>query len=235
MKRIALTAHPRSAVGKGPNRRLRSQGSIPAVLYGQKSDPVMLTVDAHEFTVSTSKIGDDLVMFELSVPESDLQGQLAMVREVQRDPVTERIIHMDILRIDAQKPIEVDVPVHGTGTPIGVQLGGQLEHVSRTVRVRCLIDDIPDHVTVDLTNVGMGQAFHIRDLNLGDKIEIISLPSDVLYLVAAPRKEEETAAATGEASTAAPEAAKGGAAAKGAAAPAATTGKAAAPAAKGKK
>jgi len=213
MKRIALSADPRGEIGKGANRRLRKTGKVPAVLYGRKSDTVMLTIDLHQFLVSTSKIGDEMVMFTLSAPEAGVKNQLTMIREVQRDPVTERITHLDLMRVDVSKPVDIVVPVHGEGIPIGIQEGGQLEHVSRTVHLRCLIDDIPDHIPVDLAGLTMGQAFHVSELKLSDRITILSHPNEVLFLVAAPRKEEEVApvaeaaveGAEGEAAEAKPE------------------------------
>lgn len=209
MKRIDLTAHARTGSGKGPNRRLRAQGQIPAVLYGLKADPMMLAVNAHEFSVSTSRTGGEMVMFNLSVPEADLAGQLTLIKEAQRDPVTERITHLDLLRIDASKPIDVEVPVRGTGIPMGVTVqGGVLEHGMRSVHLRCLVADIPDHITVDISNIAIGHAYRVSDLQLGDRIEILSHPSDVLFLVAVPRKEE-VAATTAEAAGAAEEAKPG--------------------------
>lgn len=195
MKRIPLNAQTRSGVGAGINRRLRAKGKIPAILYGLKSEPIMFTLDRHEFTIATSKVGDEMVMYDLSVLEAGVKNQLSMIREVQLDPVTERITHIDMLRVDATKPIDVEIAVHAEGTAAGVREGGSLEHVMRTVHLRCLIDDIPDHISIDVSPLALGQAFHVSDLQLNERISILSNPKDVLFLVAVPRKEEVTTAA----------------------------------------
>lgn len=200
MKKIAIKVESRSNTGKGPNRRLRVTGAIPAVLYGQGAEATNLTVNEQEFKKATAKLGDEMVMF-------DLNGQLALLREVQRHPVTSRITHMDFMRLDVTKPIDAHVAVHGLGTAAGVRKGGVLEQVHRTLHLRCLPDRIPAQIEVDCAPLDINQAVHVSDIQLGEGIEILTPAHDVVFHVVVTRSttEEEAPAAEGAAAgTAAP-------------------------------
>ena len=203
MKKIPINVESRSNTGKGPNRRLRVTGAIPAVLYGQGAEATNLTINEQEFKKATAKLGDEMVMFELN-------GQLALLREVQRHPVTSRITHMDFMRLDVTKPIDAHVSVHGLGTPAGVRKGGVLEQVNRTLHLRCLPDRIPAQIEVDCAPLDINQAIHVSDIPLGEGIEILTPAHDVVFHVVMTRsttEEEAPAAAEGEgtaAGTAAP-------------------------------
>jgi large subunit ribosomal protein L25 len=191
MEKIALKAQARREVGKNFCSRLRASGSIPAVLYGTGGDPVMLTLNTHDFQKSTAKLSGEMVMFSVSAQDLGIENQLTVIRELQRDPVTERIVHIDLMRVDLAKPIEVVVSVHSTGSPIGVRDGGVLEQITRNVHMRCLPDLVPPHITADVSGLGVNQAIHVSDLGLSDKIEVLSPATDVVFHVIVPRKVEE--------------------------------------------
>lgn len=216
MQKIAINAQTRRGTGKGPNRRLRAEGLVPVVVYGQGIKPLNLALNERDFLKSISKLGDELVMYNLTAQEAGLQAQLAMIRETQRDPVTERLVHIDFMCVDVSKPVDVHVAVHGHSVPVGVRDGGVLDQVLRTIHISCLPDLIPSQIDVELRDLAIGQAIHVRDLTFGEGIELLTPLTDVLFHVVLPRKVEEevVVAAAGEAE------------AEGEAAPAAGEGKA---------
>jgi len=195
MKTISLSAGSRKETGKGPNRRLRQKGLIPAILYGQSAEPVLLSVEDREFHHAVAKLGDEMVMFKINAGDAGVSDQLAVIREVQRDPVSDRIIHLDMMRVDVTKPIEVEVAVHHTGAAPGVRDGGILEQVLRTIHLRCLPALVPSHIDVDVSGLNVNQALHVGDLKLAEGIEILSLAHEVIIHVVPPRKVEEVAVA----------------------------------------
>ncbi|NQU42692.1 50S ribosomal protein L25 [bacterium] len=203
MKTILLSAQSRSQTGKGPNRRLRQLKKIPAILYGLGTQPVNLTLDDHTFHRAVDKIGDEMVMFEIHSDAPGVEHQLAVLREVQRDPVTDRIVHLDMMRIDMNKPIEVDVAVHGKGAPVGVKNGGILEQATRVLNLRCLPNQVPSFIEVEIQNLGVNESIHVRDIVLAEGVELLSSSDDVLFSVIPPRIEEEVA--EGEETTDQPE------------------------------
>lgn len=198
MRRIQISAESRSGTGKGPNRRLRASGFVPAVLYGQGGEVLSLSLNEHDFLKATAKLGDELVMFEMTAPSAGIESQLSMVREAQRDPVTERLVHLDFIRIDMNTPIDVFVAVHEQGLALGVREGGHVEHVMRTVHLRCLPDIVPSHLEMDITELAIGDSLHVSDIDLGEDIEMLSPATDVLLHIVAARLEEEPTEVEGE-------------------------------------
>ena len=191
MQTIKLDAQSRQGTGKGPNRSLRASGQIPAVLYGQEAETVNLAVNGHNFQNLVTKVADELVMFDLTVEKTDIRSQLMMIREIQRDPVTERLVHIDFIRVDLKKPIDVHVAVHGHGSPVGVREGGVLEQINRTVHLRCLPDLIPSEFDLDVEELAIGDAIHVSDLEVAEGIQILSPEDFVLFHVIIPRQVEE--------------------------------------------
>ncbi len=198
MQRIKIKVEPRTEKGKGVSRRLRMGGKIPAVLYGLGEEPTKLAVDGHDFQVATSKLSGEMVMFELTGEKID--RQLSIIRDAQRDPVSEALTHLDFLRIDINKPIDVEVMVFSTGTAKGVKEGGVLEMVTRRVHMRCLPDKVPAQIEVDVTDLGFNETIHLSEIEFDEGIELLTDPDEALFSVVAPQEievEEEEEAAEG--------------------------------------
>ncbi|MFQ5697440.1 MAG: 50S ribosomal protein L25 [Myxococcota bacterium] len=196
MERLALEVSAREGRGKGAARRLRATGQVPAILYGSGSDPVPLAVDAHLL---------DRVLLEGANSVLDLQGSgtsqgtLALVKELQRDPVSRRVLHCDLYVIDVQKKVTVTVQVHCEGRAVGVELhGGVLDTLIREVEVSCLPLEIPDAFTLDVSGLEIGDALRASDLSLPEGVELLADPDLTIVHVVAPRVEEEAEAAEGE-------------------------------------
>lgn len=191
MKTVSISAKARSESGKGPNRRLRAQGLVPAVLYGMKADCVNLALNEHDFLKATSKLGDETAMFKIDAKEAGVDNQMTVIRELQRDPLSERIVHIDLYRIDPTKPIDVEVSVHSTGLAVGVRAGGVLEQATRSILVNCLPADVPPHIIVDVTNMEINSSIHVGDLQLAEGITVLTPETESLFSVIVPRIAEE--------------------------------------------
>ncbi len=211
---ITVAAEPRATRGKNEARRLRQRGLIPAIVYGAFKEPVPVSVSPKEVErILHSKTGHNTI-FDVSLGGGETTP--AMLVDWQYDPLKDTLLHVDLKRIDLTRKIQVSVPVIAQGEAKGVkQQDGLLEVVTREVAIECLPDDIPEHFTVDVTELMMGQSVRAGDIALPDTVRLVSPPENVIAHVVALRIVEETpaAAATPEGAAATPEA--------GAAAPAA--------------
>jgi large subunit ribosomal protein L25 len=203
MKEIVVDVKGRESFGKNASRRLRHQGLIPAIVYGSKKDPVPVVVDPKKILeIIRSESGVNTI-FQLNLAEKEARRHV-MIKEYQVDPVKGHLLHADFVRIQMDEVIEVDVPIQVTGEAAGVKLdGGILDHVTRQVRVSSLPADIPDHITIDVTALKIGDALRVSDLPKSDAYRILSEPDLTLVVVSQPAKEE-VAATAAEAAPAAP-------------------------------
>ncbi len=208
MKEVSLVASPREAVGKGAARRVRARGYIPAVVYGPEIEPLPIAVDERAFRAAFKSAGGSAI-YNLEV-----NGKVSkvIVREAQRDPITDRITHLDFHAISMKKPLHLSIPIRFVGTPRGVKTeGGIMQTVLRELEISCLPSDIPEYIEVDVTDLGIGDSVHVRDLSV-PKAEILSEPQRTVVVIGAPTviKVEAPAAAAEEAvETAEAEAAEG--------------------------
>ena len=195
MNEHALQAEVRLEVGKGPARRLRMQGKIPAIFYGAGTDPICLTVSPKD--LETILLGE---YRRNSVIKLNIDGteELSMVKDVMVDPVTRIPLHADFYRITLENPVVVDVPLRTEGRAKGVQAGGQLNVTVRTVRLKTTPDKIPAAVTVDVTELNLDESVTVADLPLGDGVEALMPPDRRVILVAESRRVVEDATSTGE-------------------------------------
>ena len=201
MERVTIQYEPRAATGKGPNRQLRLKGRIPAVIYGPGIMPEKISLDSHDFGVLLQKVGSSS-MFALqptSSAQSSADERLAVIREIQRDPVTRRILHVDLYQVRLDVEADFEVPVHHLGVPIGVREGGILESHRHMVEVRCIPALLPKVIEADVTNLKINHAFHAGDLVLPEGLKLITDPEEVLFSVLPPKDYvEPTPAAEGE-------------------------------------
>ena len=229
MASYALKAEVRDAFGKEKSKKLRGTGNFPAVVYGAEKDSVALTLNTHETEMVLGRIHGEKVLVDL---EYGGTKDKVFVRNVQRDPVKDKLIHVDFYRVDLNREIDTQVAIHAVGTPEGVKLGGFLEHGVREISIRALPTKIPPHISVNVADLKIGQSIHIRDLQAIDGVKIVT-PGDALaFAVVVKKKEEEVAPVAAAAAPAAGAAAPAAAGAKGAPAAPAAGAKGAAPAAK---
>jgi large subunit ribosomal protein L25 len=212
---LKLKAEKREESGKGPARKLRAAGRIPAVLYGHDMDPVPLSVDAKElFHVLHGSAGSN-VLVDLEV---DGAGHLALPREIQRDVVRARYIHIDFLAVRRDEKVSVSVPVLVVGESPGVKAGGVLEHHLWELAVECLPGDVPEGLEVDVSRLQVGDSLRVEDLVPPGGVTILTPLDDAVLSVVIPQvrvveeveavAEEEAAAEGAEAAGPAEEAAE---------------------------
>ena len=183
MKEFKLAAESRSGSGKGNSRKIRAKGMVPAILYGTEKTPQMIGINDHDFRRLMQTSGGENVLIDLSVGTS--RPEKVLLKEIQQNPLTSKILHVDFLRVDLTKKVHVSVPVHVTGTAEGVKAGGILEFASRVLEVSCLPTDIPEHITVDVTNLKIGDSIHVYDLKL-EKTDVLTDKQRTIVTVAPP-------------------------------------------------
>lgn len=201
-KDITVAAEARPARGKNEARRLRVKGMAPAVLYGSGGPAVAVAVSPKEVSkILHSSTGHNTI-FNLSI--QDGEATPVMIVDWQSDPVSERLLHVDLKRIDLTKRIAVKVRVQTAGEPKGVKIqGGLLEVITREIEIECLPDEIPEFYTVDVTELMIGQNLRASDIPLGGTVKLLSSPEQVMAHVVA-LKAEEVAAPAAEGAAAAP-------------------------------
>jgi large subunit ribosomal protein L25 len=211
LKLFDLNAEPRTTTGNGPARVLRRSGKMPAVLYGQGVAPESLTVSVKDLeTVLKGSSGGQMF---LSLSVEGAPKKTVLLKELQRHPVSGDFLHADFYQVDMNRRIKVMVPVTTRGKCIGVEMGGMLQVIRRSLEVECLPDRIPDHIEIDITDLQMGESVHVEDIDLGEEVELPHEVNFTVLTILSGRKkteeeeeeegvEEEEAAAEGEAAPA---------------------------------
>src|SRR6266849_7825658 len=197
IKDLTVNASAREGVGKGPTRRLRAQGMIPAAVYGEGGDAVAVAVSAKEIaTILRSGTGHNTI-FKLALPQNDGEPANVIIKEYQVDPVKGRLLHADLLRLSMTTTTRVSVSVETIGEPPGVKTeGGILELQLRDIDVECLPGDIPEHLKVDVSNLQIGDHVTVADLVYDrDKVKLLVDEHQIVAGVLAPRMIEEVAPA----------------------------------------
>jgi large subunit ribosomal protein L25 len=204
-KQTVIKAAVRNEKGKGSARKLRSKKFIPAVLYGHKVDPVMLTIENSEI-VRIFKGGDDTNLMKVQI---DNQGKtvekLVMIRETQRHPVKNNILHLDLFAVNVKEEIHAPVHIRITGESPGVKQGGILRQIMREIEVRALPTEIPQHFEVDISKLEIGDSLQVSDLNKPENVQLLADESAPILSIMAPTvvkeeesEEDEGAVATGD-------------------------------------
>jgi len=187
----ALKAEKREGTGKGIARKLRQSGRVPAVLYGREMDSVHLSIDAKEAERLFHSIPVDNTIIGLEV-EGEKEPVQTLVREIQTHPWKASLVHVDFLRIQEGVAVELDIPVHLIGIPVGVEVGGGvLEQIIHDLAIRCIPSKIPESIDVDVSHLDLNDVLHIADITFGEGIEVMVAQERTLCSVALPRAEEE--------------------------------------------
>lgn len=184
-------------------KKIRKEGKIPAIVYGKetKTVPIEIKVKDIEKTVTNLKEGALLITLKL-IDKENAEEKTVVIQEVQRDPVTDNIIHADFRQVSLKEKSVFKVPVVTIGIPEGVKIGGVLEHIMREIPLKCTPDKLPSKIELDITSLKIGQDIKIKDLKVPEGVEIIEDADRVILTVIAPHKEEEAKPA--EAAIAAP-------------------------------
>src|SRR6185436_9717165 len=196
MASAQLSAIPRDGTGKGSARSLRAKGQIPAIIYGHGREPLALAIDTRELEKLLSKISAESTVIELAM---DGKTARTLIREIQRHPFKRQILHVDFQELVAGEKVTVRVPIILTGIPDGVrQEGGVLDQTLRELEVEVDPSDIPNHIEIDVTPLGIGNSIHVSDIKLPEGAEYTGDEDASVCVVSAPRAVVETVAATEE-------------------------------------
>ena len=183
-----LTIEKRTEFGKNSNRRLRSAGIIPAVLYAHGESENIQFKFKDFFDLFKGHISESIIL--------NLQGtgddQLAFVKDYHMDPISEDLVHVDFFKVTAGEAITTNVPVEVTGSAEGVKLGGVLEINEREITIECLPRELPEKFVVDVTDLGLNESIHAGDIKLEGSIKLVSNPETVIVGVHTAKAVEET-------------------------------------------
>jgi len=214
MSERSIEVKRRATVGANANRRLRAAGQIPAVVYGGGKDTVPVQIDRKTLVDLLKSGGSENAIFLLKLADSGGQERHAMIRDLQLDPLSRQVVHVDFQRILMTERIRVQVPIELVGTAHGVKVeGGFLDFVHREVLVECLPGDIPRHVELDTTPLHVGQHVEAHELQLPAGVALAEEPDRVIVSLVHAKTEAAPAPGEGgliEAAKAEPEVVKRG-------------------------
>lgn len=192
MEEQTIEVQPRENVGKNFNRRLRAIGQVPAVVYGDGKEPVKIQVEERKIERLLKAAGGGNAVFLLKLAGTQ-QSRHTMIRELQADALTGKMIHIDFQRVNMDQKVRVSVPIEIIGEAQGVRNeGGLLDFISREIEVECLPGDIPAHVSLDVTELHVGQHVEAGELELPEKVTLLEEPERVIVSIAVKRVAEVT-------------------------------------------
>lgn len=194
MVQSRLSVRPRKRTGKSGAREVRKEGNIPAVLYGNGVEPTALVVEPEALRRALSNSAGRNTVLEIEIEGGE--KRFSLLREIQKDPLGDRAIHIDFLAIDMEKPVRVSVPVNTNGRSEGERKGGKLEKLMRAIEIECLPSDIPDSVEIDVSDLDIGDSVDVAGVELGEGAAPLRGGDEKVVQVIAERaaaeEEEET-------------------------------------------
>jgi len=213
---LKLQAQKRQEAGKGPARKARARGEVPGVMYGLGEPPVSLMIkkeDLHDAIGSEAGLN---VLLDLQITDGKEKGShLVMIKELQKHPFKEKLLHVDFLKVARDTKVTMKVPVALTGeeASVGLKAGGTLQHNLWEIEVECLPTEVPDHIFLDVSEAEIGDHVTVADIEMPPGVTLVTDTADVIYTILAPRLivEAEEEAAAGEEGAPAEEAREGAA------------------------
>jgi len=197
MAELTLEVSRREDGGKNVARRYRVAGKVPAVVYGGHRDPVAITVDRKSVSELIQKSEHGVrSIFLLKMAGTDQQRH-AMIKDIQIDPISRKMTHIDFVRVAMDEKVRVTVPVRISGTALGVKEGGILDFQVRDLHVECLPGAIPDAIDVDVTPLGAHDYYRVSDLKLPENVKVLDDSERVVVGVTHAKAEAEPVAAEG--------------------------------------
>lgn len=187
MEQVTLRAQSSRPLGSRASRRLRRSGRIPAVVYGRGMEPLAISVDERElYAALHTEAGTNAVI------KLDIEGRdeiLTLARVVERHPYRREYRHVDFQKVLLTEKVSTEVPVHFEGEPIGISEGGVLSPARTTVHVEAVVTQIPSHISLDISGVGVGEALRVSDLPVIEGVTYLDDPDEVVMSVTAPAAE----------------------------------------------
>ena len=189
MAEVTLEVTRRERSGKEYAKKLRQDNKIPAVVYGGHKEPVAITVERKAVSDLIQKSEHGIrSIFLLKMAGTDQQRH-AMIKDMQMDPISRRMTHIDFVRVVMDEVVRLTIPVHLSGTSIGVKEGGILDWQMRELHVECLPNAIPDTIDIDISDLGAHQQVRISDLKLQEGVKVVEDTHRVIVSITSPRAE----------------------------------------------
>jgi large subunit ribosomal protein L25 len=200
MRTVALSAQVREGVGKGPSRRLRSEGFIPATFYGYQAEPIVIKVNSSELTKILVRGRGETVFVKLGIQSGKGKKveRLSVIKDLQIDTINRKPAHADFYEIRMDRTLTVDVPVLFSGNPAGVEDGGELQQLKRDVRVSGLPSDLPESIEIDISHLGIGDSIKVADLAVKEGVQLLDNDDVAIVAVVPTRVSLMTEMAGGE-------------------------------------
>jgi large subunit ribosomal protein L25 len=196
-QQVKLKAQKRTVIGRNAIKEIKKQGLVPGTIYGSQAEPVNLQVDGRELSNVLAHASSEHVLVELEIADGDQStSRLALIQEVQHHPLKRQLLHVDFHAVSATEKIYSEVPIEAVGEALGVRtFGGLLEYSLRSLEVECFPQDLPDIIRIDVSNLNIGEALHVRDIRLPDGVEALTDGDLTAISVVASRVGEEPVAA----------------------------------------
>ena len=185
---ITIKGEKREVFGKNASRTIRREGKVPVIFYGENIPTIPLIVSKKDIIkILKSEAGENTI-FKVSF---NSESRDTMIKELQIDPVTDEILHVDFFQVAMDKAIRISVPVVPLGEAVGVKTeGGFIDFINRAVEVECLPKDIPEHIEIDVSSLHIHQSLKVEDIKPLEGVEIVTEQDAVLILINVPHKEE---------------------------------------------
>jgi len=194
VKRVQLKAEKREVSTKGMLNKYRNEGFIPGIVYGENLNGLSVIINEREFLVIAKKEGRNVLV------DLDIQGNVypTIFKEIQKNPIGGKILHVDFEAVNLEKPIYTTIPVVTKGEAKGIKMGGILDQELYKVEVEGLLTDIPDNIEVDITDLEIKDVYYVKDLKIPEKIKLYTPLDAVVVSVVTPTVEEVKAPAAEE-------------------------------------
>jgi len=199
MEELRMKAETRCGRGKGSARKMRKDGVIPAILYGRDVEPLALSVSEKEWGLLENHAKSTTVIKMDLSDGNAVHERPVMIKDVQRAPVGQRVLHIDFLQVSMERVVQVEVPIHFSGQPVGVIKGGVVEQHLRTVMVESLPGQIPERIDIDISGLDIGDSIHVHEVSLPG-VKLLDPPDVAIVGVTPPQSEKkvEAGASAGE-------------------------------------
>ena len=196
MKQTKFVGKVRKDIGKGPARKARREGFLPGVLYGAGFEPIPIKVERKNAEQILRRTEAANFMTDLALEKENGNGEeniRVMLRECQTNAVTGKVLHLDFYRIQMDKPVTMEIPVHLVGDSVGLEKGGIIEQELREIRVEALPADIPEVIDVDISGLDIGESIFVKDVKVSESVRILEDEKRVVVVIHAPKVAEEEA------------------------------------------
>lgn len=213
MEEFVIDVKLRTEFGKQKARIIRNHEEVPGIIYGKNRDTVHVAIPVESLKMVLKAGRNELIKINIK-NNGDTSQKMALIKEVQRNVVTDEFLHVDLYEISEKEAIKTKVSVFVTGKAKGIELGGILQIVARELNVKCLPTAIPKHIEIDVTELNIGHTLHVKNLKPIKDVEFTDNPEAPIVHVMAPAKEEVVQAVVAEAATGEPEVIKKGKEAK---------------------